>query len=390
MDLFKKQDFLKLADVHDKHCISIYIPTHRASGDNEELQDMNNFKNQLKEVKRKLQDYNLSTSEIEDYTKPLTEFLEKEAFWRRLSDGLAVFLHGDELIYYLLPENFESYNYVADHFYLKPLAPFTSSNERFFIMVLSLGNMRFFDASAHTLTEVDIEGLIPRDMEETIALVSDENQQALQWRSQHGEPVQGAMFHGHGGGNESEKKIDILKYFREIDRGLMEMLHDEKAPLIVVGVDYLFPLYKEANNYKYLYDHHLVGNFDVTSPQEIHDRVWDLVKDDFQADIEKKRDLYNELKTVDKASDKYEEVIPGSIVGRTDTLFLQKNKNVWGKYDATDHTVKLEEEKTTANACLLNKAAIGTIRNSGEVYLLEESKMPDYVNAAAIFRYEMK
>lgn len=390
MDLFKKQDFLNLADVHDKNCISIYIPTHRASGDNEELQDMTNFKNQIKEVKRKLQSYNLSESEIEKYTKPLNDFLDREVFWRKLSDGLVVFLHGDELKYYTLPRHFETFNYVGDHFYLKPLAPLVSYNERFFIMVLSLGKMRFFDASAHTITEVDIEGLIPREMEETIALVGQENQQDLQWRSQHGEPVQGAMFHGHGGGNESQKKDDILKYFREIDKGLMEMLHDEKAPLIIVGVDYLFPLYKEANNYKYLFDHYLTGNFDETKAEEIHSRVWDLVKDDFGADLEKKRDKYNELKTVNKASDNYEDVIPGSINGRTETLFLQKNKNVWGKYDSTKNTVQIEEEKSTTNTCLLNMAAIGTIRNGGEVYLLDDHNMPDYVNAAAIFRYEMQ
>lgn len=390
MDLFTKQDFLQLADIHDKHCISIYIPTHRLGGDEAELKDMTAFKNQLKDVKRKLKDYNLTDTEIAQYTKPLDQLLEREDFWRRLSDTLAVFLHDNELKYFLLPIKIKENNYVADHFYLKPLAPMVNRHTRFFIMVLSLGKMRFFDASEHTVTEVNIEGLIPREMQETIALYFGDNQKQLQWRSQAGEPDQGAMYHGHGAGTDSEKKKFIEKYFREIDRGLMEMLHDEQAPLVIAGVDYLYPMYKAVNNYKYLYNHHLMGNFDEMQAGELHARAWDLIKDDTRADLNKKKDRYHELLKVDKAAYQLEEVIPGSIVGRTETLFLERDKNVWGKYDAANHTIRMEDKKEIQNACLLNKSAIGTIQNGGEVYLLDPANMPDDVTAAAIFRYEMK
>jgi hypothetical protein len=390
MDLFTKQDFLRLAEVHNQHCVSIYISTHRLGGDEAELQDRTAFKNQLKEVKRKLKDYKLTDREIENYTKPLNDLLDRENFWRKLSDCLAVFLDGSEVSYYTIPLEISESNYVADHLYLKPLAPLVNRHARFFIMVLSLGNMRFFDASEYNITEVNIEGLIPRGMEESQLLAADENQQQLQWRSQHGEPQQGAMFHGHGGGNESEKKQQIQKYFQEIDRGLMEMLHDEKAPLIVAGVDYLFPIFKDACNYKNLYDHHLVGNFDVIQPSEIHNRVWDLIKNDFKADLEKKKEKYHELLKVDRAAYQLEEVIPGSIVGRTDTLFLEKDRNVWGSYDESSHSITIDEEKNINNACLLNRSAINTIKNGGEVYILDPANMPEDVSTAAIFRYEMK
>lgn len=390
MDLFTKQDFLRLGEIHDQHCISIYISTHRLGGDEAELQDRTAFKNQLKEVKRKLKDYKLTQSEIENYTKPLNDLLDKENFWRTLSDSLVVFLYGGELSYYAVPLKLTDCNYVADHLYLKPLAPMVNRHARFFIMVLSLGNMRFFDASEHTITEVNIEGLIPRDMEESQLLSVDENQKQLQWRSQQGEPAQNSMFHGHGAGNESEKKLQIQKYFQEIDRGLMEMLHDEKAPLVVAGVDYLFPIFKDACNYKNLYDHHLVGNFDVVHPSEIHNRVWDLIENDFKADIDKKKEKYHELLKVDRAAYQLEEVIPGSIVGRTDTLFLEKNRNIWGSYKENDHSITIDQEKDINNACLLNKSAVNTIKNGGEVYILDPENMPEDVSAAAIFRYEMK
>lgn len=390
MDLFTKQDFLRLGEIHDQHCISIYIPTHRLGGDEAELQDRTAFKNQLKEVKRKLQDYQLSESQIEAYTKPLNDLMDRENFWRNLSDCLAVFLYGGEISYYTIPLQINEGNYIADHLYLKPLAPLVNRHARFFILVLSLGNMRFFDASEYTITEVNIEGLIPRGMEESQLISVDENQQQLQWRSQQGEPDQASMFHGHGAGNESEKKQQIQKYFQEINKGLMEMLHDENAPLVVAGVGYLFPIFKDVCNYKNLYDHHLVGNFNVIQPSEIHDRVWDLIGNDFKANLDKKKEKYHELLKVDRAAYQLEEVIPGSIVGRTDTLFLEKERNVWGSYDESNHTITIDENKNISNACLLNKSAINTIKNGGEVYILDPAKMPEDVSAAAIFRYEMK
>ena len=390
MEIFNKKDFLNLADVHDKHCVSIYIPTHRGGGDEGELKDRTLFKNQLKEVKRKLKEYSLTENEISAYVKPLEDFLDQESFWRKLSDTLAVFLHDKELTYHLLPIQVEEMNYVADHFFLTPLSPILNRNSRFFIMVLSLGKMRFFDATQHTLTEVEMEGLIPREIEESILVNADDNEKQLQWRSNVGEPSQAAMYHGHGAGNDSEKKEQILSYFREIDKGIMEMLHDEKAPLIIAGVDYLFPIYKEANNYKYLYKENLSGNFDEVQPAELHSRIWELIKDDMEADITSKKERYHELLSADKAAYKLEEVIPGSIVGRTETLFIEKNKHVWGNFNAENHSIKIDEEKFMKSACILNRSAIGTIRNGGEVFILEKDEMPDKVTAAAIFRYEMK
>lgn len=390
MDLFTKQDFLRLAEIHDKHCISIYIPTHRFGGEPAEMQDRTTFKNQLKEVKQKLKNYKLSEPEINSYLKPLEDLLQREDFWRKLSDSLVVFLYGGNMEYYMLPAEVKAENYVADHLYLKHLAPLTNSKSRFFVLVLSLGKMRFFDASEHNITEVNIEGLLPREIEESILVDMDDPKKQLQRRSPQGEPTQGASFHGQGESNAQDKKVQIEKYFREINEGLMEMLHDEKAPLVVAGVDYLFPIYKSANTYKNLYDHHLVGNFDQISPSELHNRVWDLIKDDMKADLDKKRDRYHELLKVDKAAYQLEEVIPGSIVGRTEILFLQKDSHVWGKYNASDNSVVIDEEKSIQNADLLNISAIDTIKNGGEVYLLDPAKMPDDVAAAAIFRYEMK
>ena len=57
-----------------------------------------------------------------------------------------------------------------------------------------------------------------------------------------------AMVSGHGGVTDDTKE-NLLKYFRLIDRGLHDLLKDERAPLVLAGVEYLFPIYREANTY---------------------------------------------------------------------------------------------------------------------------------------------
>ena len=75
------------------------------------------------------------------------------------------------------------------------------------------------------------------------------------------------MFHGQGE-EDSEKKKELLSYFRSIDKGLLTMLHDsQKPPLILCCLDYYFPIYKEVNTYQNLFPDHVSGNpadMDVT------------------------------------------------------------------------------------------------------------------------------
>lgn len=53
-----------------------------------------------------------------------------------------------------------------------------------------------------------------------------------------------AIFHSHG--SEEDLKEDILRYFRQIDRGVEELLKGQRAPLVLAGVDYLLPIYREV------------------------------------------------------------------------------------------------------------------------------------------------
>ncbi|UII24774.1 hypothetical protein LVD15_15800 [Fulvivirga maritima] len=388
MDIFKRSTFLKLSEIHQPHCVSIYIPTERAGGEEGRYKNKTKLKNQLKEAANQLKVFGLSKTEIDEYLQPAQQLLDDERnFWSEQSDALALFIYGNEIEYFTLPLEVQEYTYVSNHLYLQPLANMLHGSGRHFIMMLSLNEVKFYEATRHTLTPVVVEGLIPQALEETVGGDYEEN--SLQFRSGQGEQGQ-AMYHGHGSGNETEKKEEAAKFFKEVNDGLMEMLHDEDAPLVVACVDYLFPIYMEANTYSNLCPNFIQGNHEHTEPIKLKEMAWDLVKERFEKDQQKGVDRYNELLDDGKASYNPEQAIPAAIIGQADTLFIQKGQHVWGTYQQDDNKVKINATHQVGNADLLNKAAAETIKHGGKVYELEADQMPDAGSLInAVLRYKM-
>lgn len=388
MTLLKKEKFKRLADVHHAHCVSLYLPTHRSGREVIENVDKVNLKNQLKEVAEKLKGYGLKEEEIKEYLQPAYELQNDDTFWRHQSDGLALFLYGNKFEYMTLPVSFKEFIYIADHLYLKPLVPLLNSSERFFIMALSLGNVKFYEGTSHSIVEVEMEGLVPQSLVEALTVGDDYEQKSLQYRSGQGEQGK-AMYHGHGEGTITEKKEETLKYFREIDEGLMRMLHDEDAPLVLACVDYLAPIYRDVNSYAHLFDRNISGNHEKTGMLSIHTLAQDLLHEYFEKDKKDRYHAYHEKVHKGLASYEEKKVIPAAITGQVDTLFILNNQNLWGVYDAENHKIKLHNQKRVENTCLLNKAAVETVKNSGKVYLMAEEEMPEkstLINAT--FRYK--
>lgn len=389
MNIFKRSQFLELADIHAAHCVSIYITTHRVSTPDNLYKDKMSLKNRIKQAEDQLQGFGLTEQESRSYLKKAYDLVEDEVFWSHCSDGLALFLYNGDLQYYTLPSAFDGFTYVSTHLYLKPLVEFLHGEGRHFIMALSLGNVHFYEATRHTITEVTTEGLIPEAIEEAVG--ADYEQKTLQYRSGQGERGSSTgMFHGHGSGNDSERKLEAQKYFRAIDEGLMQMLHDERAPLVIACVDYLYPIYKEANHYKYLEKQHISGNHDRLDIMQLKEKAWEIVKDTFEQERAAAKDKYDLLLSAGKAAFNPEEVIPAAIIGRAETLFLKRGALVWGTYDRDVNKVHIDQMQRTNNAELLNKAAVEAVKNGGEVYILEEPDMPDSTTPTnAIFRYQM-
>lgn len=398
MSIVSSADLETLIRSSAEPALSLYMPTHRA-GD-QVRQDPIRLKNLIDRAEEQLLDHGLRRPEVAAFVEPLHKLVPRHRFWQHQSDGLAVFLSPEVARYYRLPLDFEERVFVGDRFYLKPLLPLISGDGRYYVLALSQDEVRLLQGTRYSVGQVDLED-VPDNL--AAALKWDDPERQLQWHTETGgqsdtvptsgwRSVRRAIFHGHGVVEEDDSKEVLLRYFHMIDDGVSELLAGQRAPLVVAGVDYLHPLYADANTYDHLVEDGIVGNPEEWSAAELHERAWQIVQPVFERDRREALARYEQAAGAAEglASDRLADIVPAAYMGRIDTLFVATEVERWGTFDAdTNAVAALHAEPQPGDHGLLDLAAVQTLLNSGTVYAGPGEEVPGGNGAAAIFRYAL-
>jgi hypothetical protein len=195
------------------------------------------------------------------------------------------------------------------------------------------------------------------------------------------------IYHGQEAGEE-DAKDEIRKFFGLLDRGLRELLDgDGRTPLVLAGVEYLLPIYRDQTSYPNTLAEGVHGNPDGLSPAELHDRAWPLVEEGFRAERRELAERYGDLTGTGRASRDLDVVLTAALDGRVDTLFVGRGVRQWGRFDAEARTVERHDEQRAESEDLLDRAAVLTFVNSGRVLAVDPAEVPGGGPVAAIFRY---
>lgn len=373
MTMLTKHHIEELAKVSGSTCISIFIPTHPLGGDIRVENDQLSLKNQIKAITSLLREKGLDKEEIKEKLSPLSLLLDDKEFWKNQSYGLAIFLTDHFLETHSLPISFKPYIAIGSSFYLKPLMPAFVGNGRFMLLSLKLHDVSLFEVGRDGISKVYLDETVPRQLEEVVG--SDYKQKDLQFRSLKKE-YGSATSHGHGEGKE-ERKGEILKYFRAINKGILRLLHSENLPLVVACADYLYPIYRQANTYKFLSEKHVSCDPSGMDLAELHQKSWDLMAPHFLNEQEEKIALFKQFEGKDRTSSVIETIIPAAFDGTIAALFLQKNTDVWGTYNPETREVKVMDQSIPSSVSLTNMAAIKVFLKGGKVYLFDKEQMPN-------------
>ena len=320
---------------------------------------------------------------------PNDELLTDADFWQHQSHGLAAFLSSGHFRIYRLPVKFDEMLVVANHFHIKPLIPVVSKEKKFYVLTISINKTRLFLGNRDKIDEVNLEN-IPTSME--IALWMDDPEKHKDFHTSASSPGRGgkrqAIFHGHGLKGE-EEKTNIRRYFHYIDRGLNELLEDKTIPMVLIGVDYLLPIYHQVNSYHGLLTRGIESNPDELDEKTLHKRAWKLIEPIFKKEQKQALEQFSQLNGQGNglASVDLKAVVKAAKYGRVETLFVPLGLQIWGRYDGRKNKVTVDERPEPENADLLDFAAMHTLFNSGNVYALQPEKIPGDGDLAAILRY---
>ena len=388
MDVLTRTDLRELVERDGKWHVSVYMPTHRAGRDQQ--QGPIRMKNLMGEAEKKLLEFGVRRPEVEEILRPAEDLLIDRDFWQHQGDGLVAFLAEEYSKFYRLPGRFDEMAVVSNSFYVKPLLPLVNGNGDFYVLALSLNKIRLFHASRDTFEEVELKDM-PTNMDEALRI--EDPQKNLGFHTDTQNTVAGtggerpAIF--YGAGVEDNKKDDILRYFQIVNDGLGRQFEDQSTPLLIAGVDYLHPLFRNANSYRNILEQGVIGNPDRQNVNELHAQAWKLVEPLFMKTQQEALDRFAELHGQQKglASSDLEPVVRAAVGGRVETLIVPLGVQRWGRYDPETDSVRLDPEPTPWNEDLLNFAAVQTLLNSGNIYAVPQDQLPYQAEIAAIYRY---
>lgn len=385
MDTISKDDLQRLIQIQDQDCISIFMPTHRTTADKE--QDQIRFKNLLREAEKSLKDSPAQGISLRENLVSAGRLLQDESFWRQTADGLAFFISEEQFGCYRLPIRFDEFVLCAGRFHIKPLLPLFSSADRFYILALSQNGVRLLRCSRSGAEPIDLPG-VAGGMKETLRY-DEESGTQLQFHTgtAGGDSTRPAMFHGHAVDAE-EGKEEIVQFFREIDRKVREVLRDETAPLVLAGVDYLLPLYRNASDYAPLMDDGIFGNPEDRPQEKLHAAAWKIVRPYFMKNQQRDLARYRDNAGTGLTSDDLKQIVPAARHGRVEVLFVALDRQRWGRYDPEQNEVSFHDRAQRDSEDLLNLAAAETLRHGGMAYALKSDQLPaPESSAAALLRF---
>jgi len=384
MDMLERKDLSMLIEERDL-CVSIFLPTHRKAA--EIQQDPIRLSNALSEAEKKLQELGMRAPEAKALLDPARRLVDYPFFWRHQSDGLAVFISPGLFRCYRLPTQFDELLVVTRRFHIKPLLNLFAADGLFYILALSKKQVRFLQASRYNVMPIDVENM-PKGLAD--ALKYDVYEQNLQFHTQTSTYAmpgkRAAIYHGQGGGTDNTKD-NIFRYFKQVDNGLQEVLKEEKAPLVLSGVDYLIPLYLKANTYAYTLDKGVTGNPDELPDTELHSRAWEIVEPLFLQSQRQDFSQYLNMSAGPRTSGEIRDILIASYEGRIEILFVTEGVNHWGSFSIERQELTLSDEHETGTEDVLDLAVVQTILHGGIVNVMKLEDMGDHAPIAAVFRY---
>ena len=366
--------------------VSIFMPAHHRGG--EDQQDPIRLRNLLRVAEEKLVARGLRSTEARAFLRPVEPLLTDNLFWRQQSDGLALFIAANEYFYYRVPVILREEVGVGERFYIKPLVSLLSDCGWFYVLALSQNEIRFLQCTASGSVRINPED-IPKNIEEALRI--DSTSPTMQYHA--AAPIGGGNVGAMAGiQTEAPSKADYLKdnmirYFEQINKGLMKILRSERALMVLAGVDYLHPIYRKANSYRNLLPEGILGNPDGVSDNTLREQAWSIVKPYFDKNRQDAVADFHKSAGTGLTAAGLNEVVAMAFQGRIRFLFIADNSQFWGKFNTETSEVTVHSPPEPEDEELVDLAAFQTLNHAGTIYEMKPEDIPGGARISAILRF---
>jgi hypothetical protein len=351
----------RLWEDREPPCLSLYQPTHRHHPDNR--QDPIRFKNLVKQLEESLREQS-PDNEIRALLEPLAALGDDREHWRHAADGLAVLRSRDLFRVYKLQRPVAELVVVADSFHVKPLLRIVQSADRYQVLGLSRKEMRLFEGNRDALDEIEPGEGVPRTITEALGgELTEPHQTVASYGGVGGGQL--PMHHGHGS-KEAEVDIDSERFFRAVDRAVLER-HSRPSglPLILAALPEHHALFHQVSHNPFL----------VLESIDVHPDALALVEE------------FGSARSEGRGADEPSTVAAAVVGGRVATLLVEAGRELPGRIDPASGAIEQGDLARPDVDDVLDDLAALTVQRGGSVVIVPSERMPTRTGVAAIYRY---
>ena len=381
-------DLRALLAPHEPPCVSLYEPTHRSYPASSQ-EDPVRYRNLLHRAEESLRE-RYPARLVRPVLDKLERFGADTDFWIQAAAGLAVFGSADDLRVFKLQQPVAELLSVADRFQIKPLIRTIQRDGRYQVLALTLAEAKLYEGTRDTLDPIELPGA---PMTIAAALGPELTEPYSKVTRSHGAGAgsKAPMHHGQGG-RKDERPVDRERFFRVIDREIIERASSlSRLPLVLAALPEHQAHFRELSHNPFLATNGVELNPLALTPGELRDAAWRTIEPYFDERLNALTDAYGEARGHGRGSDDLEEIAASLAQSRVGTLLLEADRRIPGGIDATQGTVTYAKDADSDAAAktsdVLDDLAEAALRTGGEVIVLPTERMPSKTGAAAVFRY---
>jgi len=361
---------LKLLCASGGPCITITLPAYHHGA--QALPHSTNLKAAVRLAQQLLLKRNLP-EDGEGLLAPIRE-LEKDIQTPAVGRDTMVFCSPGMFRQFHLPRPVPLRTVVGPYCYVLPFLNQLCVDRAFYILGLNEKHLHLLHYADDECEEVPLPDGLPKNAEAAGAF--DPPDHTLRDRSAAGPSsgTQSAVVFGTG--SERERAHERLhEFFRLVDQGLSKVLRGQ--PLLLSGVGYEVALYRRAAMYPFLMEGYLEGDLHDLRIQEIARLASEHARNQARQQAEKQLHLLREMAGTERTSFDIHQVLRAAEEGRVAKLIL-------GLGEEAESGVAVEPD---SQEDLVNAAAVLSIRNGAEIFMLPADAMGSLAPLAAMFRY---
>lgn len=379
--LLAKKFWAGLFENNEPPYLSLYQPTHRHSPENQ--QDPIRFRNLVKTLMESLRQ-NYPTREIQSLIEPFQALAADRHFWDHTLDGLAVLGAAHLFRVYRLQRPVGELAVAAESFHLKPLIRFFQSVDRYQILGLNRKEIKLFEGNRDALDEIELAPGVPRTITEALGEeLTEPHQTVASYGLGAGTPIR----HGHGG-KKDELESDTERFFRAVDRAVLE--HHSKPsglPLILAALpEYHTPFHQVSHN-PFLLADGLGIHPEALNIEDLRNRAWEVVEPQYLARLGRLVEDFGNARSRKLGSEDLAQVAEAAASGRVETLLLDADCQVPGRFDTVTGSIELDDLADPEVDDLLDDLGQLVLAKGGQVVVVPGERMPTRTGIAAIYRF---